>query len=139
MEKTLETYLPILARAFLAQIFLLSAFGKITDYGGTVEYMAGAGVPVPAVLLAGAILFLLAGGVSVLVGFQARIGAVLLIVFLVLATYFFHNFWAFEPDAEEFFQEMIQFQKNLGLLGGLLLIVARGPGSLSVDERRAAS
>ena len=74
------------------------------------------GVPMPKVMLAGAIVFLIAGSLSIIVGYKARIGASLLLIFLVLATYFFHDFWMFE-DAAEKQQQMIAFMKNLSLIG----------------------
>ena len=55
--------------------------------------MAAEGVPAPQFMLAGAIVFLIAGSLSVILGYKARIGAALLLVFLVLATYYFHDFW----------------------------------------------
>ena len=94
--------------------------------------MAGEGVPIPGVMLAGAIVFLLAGGVSVLVGYKIRVGAALLLVFLVLATYFFHDFWTFEGEARQ--QQMIQFLKNVSLMGTMLFLMANGPGRGSVDR-----
>jgi len=133
MDQAVRTYGPLMARLFLSQIFLLSAFGKITGFSDTVGYMASKGVPIPNVLLVGAIIFLLVGGLSVLAGFKARIGAVLLIIFLVLATYYFHNFWAFDPNDAAFLTELIQFQKNLAILGGLVMVIAFGSGPLSAD------
>lgn len=137
MEKNLQQYGPFLARLFISQIFLLSAFGKITDFGGTAGYMASKGMPMTSVLLAGAIVFLVVGGASVLAGFKARIGSVLLMVFLVLATYFFHDFWNIDPESGEFRTQLIQFQKNLAIFGGLLYVLAFGSGSLSVDATLA--
>ena len=76
-------------------------------------------IPLPKVMLAGAILFLLVGGLSVAAGFKARIGATLLLVFLLLATYFFHDFWTMEePQAKQ--MQMIQFLKNMSMMGAML-------------------
>jgi putative oxidoreductase len=66
------------------------------------------------------------------VGYQARIGATLLAIFIVLATVFFHNFWALPSEEQQ--AQMVQFMKNLAILGGLLLIIANGPGPWSVDQ-----
>lgn len=129
-------YAPInlLGRLFLITIFLMSAVGnKIPKFGPTTEYMASEGVPAPALLLAGAIVFLIAGSLSILVGFKARIGATLLLVFLVLATYWFHDFWTVE-DAGAKQMQMIAFMKNLGLAGAMLMLIARGPGPMSIDK-----
>jgi putative oxidoreductase len=88
-------------------------------------------------MLAGAIVFLLVGSVSVILGFKARFGATLLLVFLALATYYFHDFWTFDdPQARQ--MQTIQFMKNLGLMGAMLFIMANGAGVMSVDAARAA-
>jgi putative oxidoreductase len=131
--------LSVLGRLMLVTIFLSSAaMNKIPNYSALVGYMAGAGVPVPQVSLGLAIVFLLVGGLSVLVGYQARIGAALLAVFLVLATYYFHAFWAIPPEEAQKVQEQtIQFMKNLGLLGAMLFIIANGAGAWSVDAALA--
>ena len=88
-------------------------------------------------MLVGAIVFLIAGSISVITGFKARIGAALLLVFLLLATYYFHDFWTLdEPQAQQ--EQMIQFMKNLALMGAMLLIIANGSGPMSMDARLAA-
>jgi len=127
--------LNILGRFFLVLIFLMSAIGnKIPNFSGTVQYMKSEGVPVPGLLLAGAILFLIAGALSILVGFKAKIGAALLLIFLILATYWFHDFWTFE-DAQVRQTQTIAFMKNLALMGAMLMIIAGGSGAGSLDRR----
>ena len=135
----MNAILNILGRFFLVLIFLMSAVGnKIPKFSGTTQYMASEGVPFPALLLAGAILFLIAGSLSILVGYKARIGATLLLAFLMLATYWFHDFWTFE-DAAERQMQTISFMKNLALIGTMLMIIARGAGPGSLDRRRPKS
>lgn len=129
-------YAPInlLGRLFLVTIFLMSAVGnKIPKFGPTADYMASEGVPAPKLLLAGGIVFLIVGSLSVLAGFKARLGATLLLIFLALATYWFHDFWTFD-DAGAKQTQMIAFMKNLGLAGAILMIIARGPGPMSLDK-----
>lgn len=138
MIHSLQGPLSLLARICLVAIYVLSAVGnKIPQFSGVAQYMAAEGVPAPQFLLAGAIVFLLAGGVSVLLGFQARLGAALLAIFLVLATYYFHDFWTFEGQDRQ--MQMIQFMKNLSLLGSMLFIMANGAGAWSLDGRRTAT
>ena len=123
----------ILGRLCLITIFLMSALGnKIPKYEEVAGIMDSAGVPVPQVSLALAIIFLIVGSITVLVGYHARIGAVLLAVFLVLASYYFHPFWK-NPDDQKM---MIDFMKNLGLLGAMLFIIANGSGAGSLDARK---
>ena len=135
---TLFGMLALLGRLMLVAIFLMSAVGqKIPKFSDTAASMASEGVPLPKVMLAGAILFLLAGGLSVAAGFKARIGATLLLVFLLLATYYFHDFWTQEePQAKQ--MQMIHFWKNISMMGALLLIIAHGPGLMSLDGRMIA-
>ena len=122
----------------LSTIFLMSAVGnKIPNFSQVAKYMTSEGVPASPVMLAGAIAFLIVGSLSVIVGFKARIGAALLLIFLVLATYYFHDFWNFE-DAQEAQQQTIQFMKNLALMGALLLVIAHGGGPMSFDQRLAS-
>jgi putative oxidoreductase len=131
----MSAILNILGRFFFVLIFLMSAIGnKIPNYGGTVKYMESEGVPAPMILLAGAIVFLIAGGLSILVGFKAKIGATLLLIFLILANYWFHDFWTFD-DAQVKQTQTIAFMKNLALIGGTLMIIARGSGAGSLDRK----
>jgi putative oxidoreductase len=127
-------FVPLLGRILLALIFLISGLGKIFDWQGTAGYMASKGMPLIPFFLLGAIVLELAGGLAVLLGFKARIGALLLIVFLIPATLIFHNFWTLTGMERQI--QMIMFLKNLAIMGGLLLVVGLGPGPLSLDERR---
>ncbi len=135
MPLTLQGPLAVLGRLLLCAIFVMSALGNdIPHFHDVTAHMAKEGVPAPQVMLAGAIAFLIAGSLSVILGYKARIGATLLLIFLVLATYFFHDFWALDdPQAQQ--EQMIQFMKNLGLMGAMLLIIANGTGPMSLDAR----
>jgi putative oxidoreductase len=122
-------------RVMLSLIFLMSAAGnKIPNFNEVAGYMSSEGVPAARLMLVGAIAFLIVGSFSVIVGYKARIGASLLLIFLMLATYFFHDFWTVE-DAKAQQEQMIQFMKNLALIGAMLLITANGAGPMSLDSR----
>ncbi|WP_428307090.1 DoxX family protein [Lacipirellula sp.] len=124
-------------RVLLVGIFFMSAVGnKIPNFSQITGYMASQGVPAPTVLLPGAIAFLIIGSVLIAIGYQARIGAALLLIFLAAATYFFHDFWTFD-DAAERQQQTIQFMKNASMMGAMLFIIANGAGAWSLDDRRA--
>ena len=136
---SLQGAITVLGRVMLATIFLMSAVGnKIPNFNDVAGYMASEGVPAPKVMLSGAIVFLLAGSLSLIVGFKARIGATLLLIFLLLATYFFHDFWTVE-DAMQKQNEMIQFMKNMALMGAMLMIMANGAGPMSIDSKTAVA
>ena len=129
-----DTWMPLVGRSLLALIFLMSGFGKIVGFGGTASYMASFGMPMVPLMLPLAIVVELAGAAMIIAGFQARLGALALIGFTVVATLVFHRFWTLTGmDAT---MQQIQFLKNLGLIGGLLLIVTFGPGRLSLHARR---
>jgi uncharacterized membrane protein YphA (DoxX/SURF4 family) len=87
-------------------------------------------------VLAAAIVFEVVGGLSVLLGYRARLGALMLIVFLVPATMIFHNPAGLEGMARQV--EMINMMKNFTIMGGLMMVLAFGGGPLSLDNRRAS-
>src|SRR5580692_4058355 len=125
--------LTVVARVFLCTIFFMAAVGnKIPHFSDVAKIMESVGVPAPQLLLAGAIAFLLVGSLSVIVGYKARIGAVLLLTFLALASYYFHPFWRLEGQAQQ--EQMIQFMKNLSMMGAMLFVMANGSGPMSVDS-----
>jgi len=84
------------------------------------------------VLLIIAILIELGGGLLLAVGYKARWAALAIFLFLIPATLVFHAFWAVEP--EQVTMQLIQFQKNLAILGGMLYVVFNGPGRMSLDR-----
>lgn len=134
MPASLQGPINVLGRISLCAIFFLSAVGKkIPEFKGVAAYMASKGVPASQVMLAGAIVFLIVGSASVILGYKARIGATLLLIFLGLATYYFHDFWHFSGQAAE--AQQIQFMKNLGLAGAMLMIIANGSGTGSLERR----
>ncbi len=139
----IQGILACVGRLMIAVIFLLSALGnKVLNFSSVAEVMASKGMPqniilgIPAhkYLLSGAIVFLIVGGISVAIGFKARLGAFMLLLFLLAATYYFHDFWNAESDQQP--AEMIQFLKNLALSGTMLFIIANGAGPGSLDKRK---
>jgi putative oxidoreductase len=135
MLQALRGLLTFLGRLLLCTIFLLSAVGnKIPHFGEVAHVMDSVGIPAPEVLLVGAIVFLIVGSLSVIVGYKARFGAALLLTFLVLASYYFHPFWKLEGQAQQ--EQMIQFMKNLSMMGAMLFLVANGSGPMSVDAEK---
>ncbi len=129
-----QRYLPVIGRYLLAIIFVFSGWGKITGFAGTTAYMASKGMPMPQVLLPGAILVELGGGLALMLGWKARWAALAIFLFCIPTTLVFHNFWALPADQAQ--NQMIHFLKNLALMGGLLYVVAFGPGALSLDGLR---
>ena len=113
-------------RVLLSIMFIMAGFSKIGGYAGTQGFMESMGVP--GMLLPLVILLELGGGLLLLAGWQSRIIAFLLAGFTLLAGLIFHTNFADQ-------MQMILFMKNLAIAGGLLFVVANGPGQWSVDNR----
>jgi uncharacterized membrane protein YphA (DoxX/SURF4 family) len=111
----------------VAVIFLASAFGKITNFEGTLRFMESRGMPLAGVLCVAAIIVEALGAVALILGYKTRWGAAALSAFLIVATGVFHA----APD------QRIQLLKNLAILGGLLNLIARGPGAVSLEGGKA--
>lgn len=133
MTDSINKFGPLLGRILLALIFLMSGIGKIGGFAGTAGYMASKGLPMVEVLLAITIVIEVGAALMLILGWKARLGAAALFLWMIPVTFMFHNFWAMPAD-----QQMIQqimFMKNLGLMGGMLYIMAFGSGPLSVDKK----
>jgi putative oxidoreductase len=119
----MNKYSQLLARIFLSVIFIQSGISKIFNAEATGQYMASKGLP--GILLIPTIVVLLGGGLSIVIGYKAKIGAWLLIGFLIPTTLIFHT---------DFPAEKTDFFKNLGLMGGLLMVANFGAGDISLDK-----
>lgn len=128
-------FLPLIGRVLFALIFVLSGISHVTGAGA--DYAAAAGVPAAKVLVPVAGLLSLAGGLSVLLGYKTRLGAWLLVIFLVPVNFSMHQFWGV-TDAMQQQMQMAMFMKNIALTGAALLLAYFGAGPVSVDARKAA-
>ena len=126
------TALPI-GRLLLSAIFIMSGIHKIMAWSETADSMTREGMVAVPLFLLGALAFEICGGLSVLLGYWTRCGALLLIVFLVPTTVIFHDFWAYKGAEQQ--MQMIHFMKNLSILGGLFFVLTSGPGPVSIDGR----
>jgi putative oxidoreductase len=124
----MKSPVPFIARILLCFVFIVAGIGKITNFALSQQYMTEHHVPAPAVLLVIALLIEIFCGLSVLLGFKARWGSIILAVYLVIVTLIFHTKFS-DP------MMFIMFQKNLAIIGGLLLIFHFGPGPISFDEK----
>jgi putative oxidoreductase len=131
--RDLGAYLAPLGRALFAAIFILS--GRAHFAPQTIAYAAAQGVPAASFLVPLSGVLALAGGVMVLLGFRARLGAWLIVLFLVPVTLMMHRFWAATDPMMAGIQQAM-FMKNLSMLGGALLLVQFGAGPVSFDARR---
>jgi putative oxidoreductase len=124
----------LVGRVLLAYLFVPAGWGKIAGFSGTAGYIASQGVPLPEVAAALAIVAELGLGLLLLVGWQARWAALGLAIFVAVITPIFHGYWAL-PEAQQMMQKM-NFDKNLAVVGGLLVLAAWGAGRFSVDGMR---
>lgn len=111
----------LIARILFAALFIQSGVGHLTATDQMSGYASSKGIPAPKfmVLLSG--LMLLLGGFSILLGWWVRVGALLLVLFLLPTAFTMHNFWTVE-DPESRQNEMIHFMKDLSLAGAAFLI-----------------
>ena len=126
----LQNNLPLAGRILLGLIFVLSGIFKIPGWENTLGFMAAKGMPLAPLFLVGAIVVEIGAGLALILGYQARIAAAALAGFSIVAALIFHNFWTLTGFEQQ--GEMVHFLKNLSIAGGLLLVVAFGPGRLSI-------
>ena len=119
----------LVARILISILFILAGFGKLTAISATAGWFGSIGLPMPTVTTVVVGLVELLGGISVLVGFQTRIAAIVLAVFTLAATAVAHLDFSQAGNA-------LMLQKNLGITGGLLLLAVLGAGAYSIDGRR---
>jgi putative oxidoreductase len=109
----------LLGRVLLSVIFILSGLGKLPHFHDVAGMMAGKGIPLASVALVITLLIEIGGGLMVLTGFKARYASLVIAVWLVPVTLVFHNFWAVPAAQQQ--DQMINFLKNLAIIGGLLV------------------
>ncbi|HEV2751350.1 MAG TPA: DoxX family protein [Gemmatimonadales bacterium] len=126
-------YVVLVGRILYSVLFLMTPLGHFS--AAYIGYAAQQGVPAPGLLvpLSGVIATL--GGLSIVLGYKAKVGAWLIVVFLVPVSLAMHNFWAVSDPMMRNMQ-MAMFMKNVAMLGAALLIAYFGSGPLSLDARR---
>jgi len=122
----------LLARIFIAALFLVAGTRKLLTYAGTVGYLTKLGFPAADAFAVAAIVIEIGAGLMLLAGWRTRWAAWLLIVFVAVATAMAHRFWEF--DAAQLSNQLNHFLKNLAVIGGLLFVAAFGPGRLALDR-----
>ena len=123
----------LLGRILYSAIFLKAALGHFSKQ--TIAYAAGQGVLMAGVLVPLSGIMAFVGGLSILVGYKAKYGAWLLVLFLVPVTVMMHKFWGI-PDPMAARMQQIMFMKNLSMIGSALLIAYFGSGPLSLDQKK---
>lgn len=122
-------------RICLGIIFLWSAFDKLVNFSFYTDLIAGQRLTHPELYLLGAILVEIFGGLSLVFGYWARFGAVILMIYMMPTTLIFHDFWVIRESTEKHLQTIL-FLKNLAIFGGLLYVFSCGPGLFAFRKRR---
>lgn len=131
----MTSYGTLIARILLAFIFIMAGLSKIGRFWGTQQYMEAMWpywLGITPVFALAAIVIEVFGGLSIALGYKARVGAYVLIIFMIPTTLIFHTNFA---DQMQF----IQFMKNMAMTGGLIYVAAYGPGELSLDQQMKKS
>ena len=124
----------VLGRFLFALIFLMAGANHFNKQ--TIGYAASQGVPLAAIVVPLSGVVAIAGGLLILLGYRAKLGAWLIVLFLVPVSLMMHKFWTVtDPMMAQI--QMILFMKNVSMLGGALLITQFGAGPFSLDARRS--
>jgi putative oxidoreductase len=127
----------LIARVLLALMFLLAGISKFGGLEGTAGYIANKGLPMAQVLAVATAALEVGAAVLLIVGWKARWAALALAAFTLMASFIFHNYWSLPADQQ--MVDQLMFMKNIAIVGGLLAVFAFGPGTLSLDQRRAGA
>lgn len=133
MFDKLQNSLSLTGRLLLASLFLPAGVSKITGFGGMVGYISSAGLPFPELAAIFALTLEIVGSIALIIGFGTRPAALALAAFTLVASFFFHAFWAVPADQQ--YVTQLLFFKNIAVVGGLLTLAAWGAGAWSFDAR----
>ncbi|SAL69478.1 DoxX family protein [Caballeronia terrestris] len=123
----------LLARVLLMALFVYFGWQKLTGFSGTVAYMTSTGAPAPTLSAIIAVVMEFAVGIAIVVGFYTRPLALLLALYTLGTALIGHHFWTM--TGMEQYANMINFYKNISIMGGLLLLSVTGPGKYSFDRK----
>ena len=135
MANSSDGVVPLLGRILVSVVFIMGGIGKITGFSVEEGMVAAKHLPMPAVALGIALVIELVGGLAILLGLFTRFTSWILFLYLIPTTFLFHNFWAMQ--GMDRLDNMIHLQKNLAIMGGLLLLATYGAGGYSLDSSRA--
>jgi putative oxidoreductase len=136
MSTSFQNQTALVGRILLGVFFVMSGFEKITGFSGTVGYIQGAGLPLASVVAVLTILVELGGGLMIILGVGSRWAGYALAAFSLAAALLFHAYWS--SPADQHYGQFLNFWKNVTIAGGMLMLAAFGPGTLSIEGRRSA-
>jgi putative oxidoreductase len=123
----MSNLLDLIGRIFISALFLLSAYNKILNYSGTIDWMEGFGIP--GFLLGPTIILEIILPLFIIIGYKTRLSSILLALFSIATAVIFHSDFADQ-------MQMIAFLKNIGLAGGFLFIAVNGPKDWAVERKK---
>ena len=134
-------YIPLIGRILFSLIFLSSGLmGHLIGLSGTAAYAASQGLPMATFLVALSGIIAVLGAISIILGYKAKMGAWLIILFLIPVTFKMHAFWMITDPAQAMMRtmQMAMFMKNIALIGAALMISYFGAGPVSIDASKQA-
>jgi putative oxidoreductase len=123
---------PLVGRLVLAWFYLSEGLHYVGQWDATIQLMALKHIPAAPLLLALTLIVLLLGALSLILGYQARHGAILLFGFTIIVTVAMHNFWVIHNPIERAADFEI-FARNIAIAGGFLILIGMGPGPVAID------
>ncbi|CAH0442015.1 DoxX family protein [Ralstonia pseudosolanacearum] len=122
----------LLGRVLMMLLFLISGWGKLTGFSATVGYMGTVGAPMPMLAAIVAVIMEFGVGIALLIGFWTRPLALLMALFVLGTALIAHTFWNVEGAMQT--ANMVQFYKNLSIMGGLILLSVTGAGKYALQK-----
>lgn len=123
----------LIARLLMMLLFLIFGWQKLIAFGPSVDYMTAAGAPLPLLSAIIAVVMELGAGALIALGFYTRPLALLMALYTLGTALIAHHYWTM--SGMEQYANMINFYKNISIIGGLLLLALTGPGKFSLDRR----
>ena len=128
-----QPWFELIGRIFIGGLFVVYGVLQIYKFGFYIGYMTRFGVPLPEIGLVLSIILEVGGGLMIACGWKMRWAALVLAIWVLVVTFFFHRFWEF--DEAQAANQMAHFFKNFGISGALLYLFFHGAGPLSLDAR----
>ncbi len=122
----------LLGRVLMMLLFLISGWGKLTGFSATVGYMGTVGAPMPMLAAIIAVIMEFGVGIALLIGFWTRPLALLMALFVLGTALIAHTYWNVEGAMQT--ANMVQFYKNLSIVGGLILLSVTGAGKYALQK-----
>jgi len=124
----------VIGRFLISVVFILGGISKIMGFSPDVAAAVVRHIPLPVVATGVAMLIELLGGFAILTGLYTKLASWALFLYLIPTTLVFHRFWTYDADLQA--GHMVMFEKNLAIMGGLLVLALHGAGSFSLDSLR---